>query len=148
MNFVSMTSKIFLLISFNTYSIARSIMFSTSVMELLEIGCQFSWPLGPTTWRHSGNDTGKCTHTYRRPVLEKLTCPLFCWFLSGFPSILTEVWILNMEKRQAQDQRNWQKNADTERHWDILPGPLLLVFLWFSLISPGFVFSVLWLRLG
>lgn len=42
LNFDSIITKIYLVISFNTYSIAKSTTFSTSVMKLLEIGCQVS----------------------------------------------------------------------------------------------------------
>lgn len=78
----------------------------------------------------------RCAHPSRQPVLEELTCPLSGWFLLGFPSILTEVG-LNMEKRQApQDQRKRVRtNSGIERPWEMLPGPLLLVFLSFSLVS-------------
>lgn len=130
-----MTSKIFVLISFNTYSIARSIMFSTSVMELLEIGCQFSWPLGPTTWRHSGNDTGKCTHPYRRPVLGKTHLSSFLLVSVGF-SVHPHRG-LNPEHGKASSTnetvRKMQTLSDTGTFYLVLCCSFSCGFLWFLL---------------
>lgn len=139
-----MRNCIFFFIDSKTYSIARSIMFSASVMKLLEIGCQFSWPLGPTTWHHSGNGTLN-VHIYTdslEAVLEELTCPLFRWFLPSFPSVLTGVWLLNMEKRQApHEQRNCVRKTKTSngsgKCYLVLYCLFSCSFLWFLLgLSP------------